>query len=132
MLATFADWKGRAIAHTSLGCWCGAHSLGYPGRDMPVDEWLACRHAGWHAIAVAIQREGDQALASYIHAGLAFARPGDVADGDAVRLCSSPECVFAVRAVAAALGVPITGCDTVHAGAVATFAAIEAALRRNR
>lgn len=99
---------------------------------MPVEEWLACRRAGWHAIAVAIQREGDQALASYIQAGLAFAQPPGASGDDILCLSFTPEWAAVIRSVAAVLDVVIAGRGEAQADAGATIAAIEAALRRNR
>jgi hypothetical protein len=72
----------------------------------------------------------DQAHASYIQAGLAFAQPGSAGDGAVVCLCFTAKRASAVRAVAAALGVTVAECGTVHADAEATIAEIEAALHR--
>ncbi len=95
-----------------------------------MNDCLASRRAEWRTIAAAILRQGAGEHASYIQAGLVFAQPSGAVTGAVVCLCITPERASAVRAVAAALGVTVTGCEAVHADAEATIAEIEAALHR--
>ncbi len=81
---------------------------------------------------MAIHRKGDEALASYLQAGLAFTQRPDIDSDDVLCLGFTPERAAVIRAVAAAIGIAVTGRGEAQADARATIAAIEAALRQNR
>ena len=97
--------------------------------DPPMPNVLGCNRAGWLAVAGSLERQGNERLAGFIRAGLAFAPRPDATDPDAdVSLVLTVEQAAIVRVAAAAIAVDLaveeTSVDEAQKRAVAAACAI--------